>query len=48
MNGFEKMIEMLTEACRMALGAEWDSMTDEEKHNTIMSFIATAARNAKS
>lgn len=47
MSGFEKMIEMLTEACRTALGAEWDNMTDKEKHDTIMSFITTAARNAK-
>ena len=47
MNGFEKMLEMLTEACRTALGAEWDSMTDKEKHDTIMNFIATAAKNAR-
>lgn len=47
MNGFEKMLEMLTEACEIALGDEWDNMTDQEKHDTIMGFIATAAKNAK-
>ncbi len=47
MNGFEKMLEMLTEACEIALGDEWGNMTDQEKHDTIMGFIATAAKNAK-
>lgn len=47
MNDFEKMLEMLTEACSIALGDEWDNMTDKQKHDTIMSFIATAAHNAK-
>jgi hypothetical protein len=47
MNGFEKMLEMLTEACKIALGDEWDNMTHQEKHDTIMNFIATAAHNAK-
>lgn len=47
MNGFEKMLEMLTEACSTALGDEWDNMNDKEKHDTIMNFIATAAANAK-
>ena len=47
MNGFEKMLEMLTEACEIALGDEWHSMTDEQKHETIMNFIATAAHNAQ-
>lgn len=46
MTGFEKMLDMLTEACKIALGEEWDNMTDSEKHDTIMSFIATAAHNA--
>lgn len=43
MNGFEKMLEYLTEACEIALGDEWHGMTDEQKHDMIMSFIATAA-----
>lgn len=47
MTGFEKMLEMLTEACKIALGDEWDNMTDKQKHDTIMSFIATAAHDAK-
>lgn len=47
MNDFEKMLEMLTEACKIALGDEWDNMTDKQKHDTIMGFIATAAHNAK-
>lgn len=47
MNGFDKMLAMLTEACETALGQEWNEMTDEQKHDTIMSFIATAAHNAK-
>lgn len=47
MTGFEKMLEMLTEACEIALGDEWKNMTDKQRHDTIMSFIATAAHNAK-
>lgn len=46
MNDFEKMLEMLTKACSIALGDEWDNMSGKEKHDTIMSFIATAAANA--
>lgn len=44
MKNYEKMIEMIAEACKVALGEEWERMTDEEKHNTIMKFIATAAQ----
>lgn len=47
MTGFEKMLEMLTEACKTAYGSEWDNMTDKQKHDIIMGFIATAAHNAK-
>lgn len=47
MTNFDKMLEMLTEACKTALGTEWDNMTDKQRHDTIMSFIATAAANAK-
>lgn len=47
MTNFDKMLEMLTEACKTALGAEWNNMTNGQKHDTIMSFIATAAANAK-
>ena len=47
MTGFEKMLEMLTEACKIAYGTEWDNMTDKQKHDIIMGFIATAAHNAK-
>lgn len=47
MIGFEKMLEMLDEACRIALGEEYERMTDSEKHDTIMSFIATAASEAR-
>ena len=47
MNGFEKMLSMLAEACESALGEEWYLMTDDQKHDTIMSFIATAAHDAK-
>ena len=43
----DKMLEMLAEACKAALGAEWDAMTDQEKHDTIMGFIAEAARRGK-
>lgn len=44
MKNYEKMIEMIAEACKVALGEEWERMTDEEKHDTIMKFIATAAQ----
>lgn len=47
MNGFEKMLEILTEACEKALGEEWIKMTDSEKHETIMKFVATSAKEAK-
>lgn len=47
MNNADKMIDMLAKACKIALGKEWDRMTDTQKHDTIMSFIATAAHNAK-
>ena len=43
----DKMIEMLAEACRIALGTEWDNMTAQQQHDTIMGFIATAAQNTQ-
>lgn len=42
----DKMIEMLKEAFKIALGSEWDRMTEQEHHDTIMGFIATAAKEA--
>lgn len=47
MTNFEKMLNMITEACEIALGAEWYNMSDEQKHDTVMSFISTAAQNAQ-
>ena len=44
MKNYEKMIEMIAEACKIAFKDEWTRMTDEEKHNTIMKVIATAAQ----
>lgn len=43
----DKMMEMLAEACKIALGKEWDTMTAQEQHDTIMSFIATAAHEER-
>ena len=43
----DKMIDMIAEACEIALGAEWYAMTAQQKHDTIMGFIATAAKNAR-
>ena len=45
MTKFEKMLEMITKACEIALGTEWQNMSDEQKHETVMQFIATAAHN---
>ena len=47
MNGSDRMIELLEKACETALGDEWREMTSEEKRNTVMSFISTAAANAR-
>lgn len=47
MTNFEKMLNMITEACEMALGTEWDNMSNEQKHETVMQFISTAAQNAQ-
>lgn len=47
MTNFEKMLNMITEACEIALGAEWYNMSDEQKHDTVMSFISTAVQNAQ-
>ena len=38
----EKMLDMLAEACEIALGDEWHSMTEQQKHDTIMYFAKTA------
>lgn len=47
MTSFEKMLDMITEACEIALGEEWHNMSDKQKHDTVMSFITTAAKNAQ-
>lgn len=47
MTSFEKMLNMITEACEIALGAEWYNMSDEQKHDTVMSFISTAAQSVQ-
>ena len=46
MNNADKMIDMIAEACKTALGEEWNAMSDTQKYETIMSFIATAAHKA--
>lgn len=47
MTSFEKMLDMITEACEIALGEEWHNMNDKQKHDTVMSFIYTAAQKAQ-
>lgn len=47
MKNYEKMIEMIAEACKIALGEEWENMSDAEKHDTIMQVIFTAAEEKR-
>lgn len=46
MTNFDIMLDYLTEACATALGEEWERMSDKEKHDTIMAFLATSAAEA--
>ena len=38
MTSTDKMIDMIAEACEIALGKEWIEMNDQQKHDTIMEF----------
>ena len=44
MTSTDKMIDLLAEACSIALGKEWTEADDQKKHDIIMGFIAEAAR----
>ena len=47
MTNWEQMVDYIAKACKIALGEEWDNMSDNQKHDTIMGFIAKAAQNAQ-
>lgn len=43
----EKMIDMLAESLEIALGDEWLSMTDEQKHAAIMELAQITLKAMK-